>query len=72
MKQAYPVWCTRGFDCSEGEHRLLKQTCHFDYEDKFLCQTNQSSMLAAVVIGGTWGIKKNQLQTGILKSKLTQ
>lgn len=30
MKQAYPVvWCTHGFDCLEGEHRLLKQAISF-------------------------------------------
>lgn len=27
------------FDCLEGEHKLTKQTCHFDYGDTFLWQT---------------------------------
>lgn len=70
MKQACPVWCTHDFDCLEGEHRLLKQTCHFDYGDKFLCQ---AACCIGCTVSGTWGINKTpQLQTGILESKLTQ
>lgn len=40
-KQACPVWCVRDLGCGrlEGEHRTMKQTCHFDYGGKTLWQT---------------------------------
>lgn len=61
-----------GSDCLEGEYKLMKQTCHFDYGDRFLrktyvCFSNRWRLCQRTAMG----VETKLLQVGTLKSDRT-